>query len=103
MPHQPNKVQTSGVRWERTMTICELIRKSLSLNLCLHLRFHGRRGVSEMDVRLDMGCMLRHIFLCARRGDKRSETEEGHSGTGAVSLYLAEFTACLFMGAFSQF
>lgn len=45
-----------------------------------------------------MGCVLRHIS-CAQG----SETEEGHTGTRTVRLYLTEFTACLFMGAFSKF
>lgn len=99
----PNdKVQTSPVGWEGTGTICELIRKSLSLNLCLHLYFHGRRGVSKIGIGLDMGGMLRHI-LCEQRGAKRGEAEEEHLGTGAVSLCNTEFTACSFMGAFSQF
>lgn len=79
------------------MTTCELIRKSLSLNLCLHLHFHGRGSFSEMGVGLDMGCVLRHIFSCAQRGAKRSEAQEGHTGTGAVRLYLTEFITCLFI------
>lgn len=67
MLHHPNKVQTSGVGWEGTMTICELIKKSPSLNLSSS-SFSRPQGCFRDCCRAGHGLCAEAHLLCPERG-----------------------------------